>query len=232
MSFILDALKKSENERQRGDAPALHEMKMAPPRQRVATWLIVLAGLLAINIVVLCVVLLRGTHGAAPPVDAGNAPATVPAAAPAATPAAGAAPTLAPTVITPSPAPVNPPAMAQESPAAAQTPATTDDDAPAMEPPRGAAPQSNAQSAVQATGGNSGELPTYQQAATAPGANLPELALNLHSYSANPAERFVFLNMMKLREGQATPQGVRVETITPDGAILSWQGSKFLLQRQ
>lgn len=230
MSFILDALKKSENERKRGDTPALHEMKMAPPRQGVATWLIVLAGLLVINIAVLCVVLLRGTHGATPPPEAGNTAATVPAAAPAAV----AAPTPAPSVITPPPAPVNPPAMAPQPPVAAQNPATPDDDAPAVEPPRGAAGavQGNAQSGVQATGGNSGELPTYQQAATAPGANLPELALNLHSYSANPADRFIFLNMMKLREGQATPQGVRVETITPDGAVLSWQGSKFLLQRQ
>jgi general secretion pathway protein B len=231
MSFILDALKKSENERQRGDAPALHEMKMAPPRQGVATWLIVLAGLLVINIVVLSVVLLRGTHGAAPAVDAGNVPPPVPAAAPAAL----AAPTPAPIISPPAPAPLNPPAPAPEPSAAAQNPGATDDDAPAVEAPRGAAgagAQGYAQSGVQATGGNSGELPTYQQAATAAGANLPELALNLHSYSANPAERFIFLNMMKLREGQSTPQGVRVETITPDGAILSWQGSRFLLQRQ
>jgi general secretion pathway protein B len=215
MSFILDALKKSENERQRGDAPALHEMKMAPPRQGVATWLIVLAGLLVINIGVLSVVLLRGTHGAAPAVDTGNVAVPVTPVTPAA-PAAVAAPTPAPPVIIP-PEPVNPPATAAAPPA--------DDDAPAVEPPR-------VQSGVQATGGSSGELPTYQQAATAAGANLPELTLNLHSYSANPADRFIFLNMMKLREGQSTPQGVRVETITPDGAILSWQGSKFLLQRQ
>ena len=57
MSFILDALKKSESARQRADAPALYEMKMAPARPRVATWLIVLAALLVINIVVLSVVL-------------------------------------------------------------------------------------------------------------------------------------------------------------------------------
>jgi general secretion pathway protein B len=112
-----------------------------------------------------------------------------------------------------------PPAVAQET---APSP-SSDDDAPAV-----AAPRQN----VQSTGGLSGELPTYQQATTAAGASLPELALNLHSYSPNPAERFIFLNMMKLREGQSTPQGVRVETITPDGAILSWQGTKFLLQRQ
>jgi general secretion pathway protein B len=222
MSFILDALKKSETERQRGDAPALHEMKMAPPRQGVATWLIVLAGLLVINIVVLSVVLLRGTHGAPPPSDVGTvAPPATPAPAPAAVAPVTPALPLAE-------APVNPPPAT----AAAPNPATTDDDAPAVEPPRVAGTQANAQSGVQATGGNSGELPTYQQAATAPGANLPELALNLHSYSTNPAERFIFLNMTKLREGQTSSQGIRVETITPDGAILSWQGSKFLLQRQ
>jgi general secretion pathway protein B len=226
MSFILDALKKSETERQRGDGPALHEMKMAPPRQGVATWLIVLAGLLVINIVVLSVVLLRGTHGAPAPSDAGTvaAPAT-----PAPAPVALAPPTPAPTVIIAPPAPTPAAAEAPVTPppatAAAQNPAATDDDIPAVEPPRTA-------SGVQATGGSSGELPTYQQAATAPGANLPELALNLHSYSTNPAERFIFLNMTKLREGQSSPQGIRVETITPDGAILSWQGSKFLLQRQ
>ena len=72
MSFILDALKKSETERQRADAPALYEMKKAPPRQRVATWLIVLAGLLIMNVAVLSVVLLRGSHGAAPATDANN----------------------------------------------------------------------------------------------------------------------------------------------------------------
>ena len=60
MSFILDALKKSETERQRGDAPALYETKMAPPRRTVAPWLIVLAALLVINIIVLTVVALGG----------------------------------------------------------------------------------------------------------------------------------------------------------------------------
>jgi general secretion pathway protein B len=231
MSFILDALKKSETERQRGDAPALYEMKMAPPRQGVATWLIVLAALLVINIVVLSVVLLRGNHGAPAAVDAGTAAA--PVTAPVTAPAAIQPPLPAPTVITPAPEPT--PVTTPPATAAAQNPGATDDDAPAVEAPRGAAGggvQAGNQGGVEATGGNSGELPTYQQAATAPGANLPELALNLHSYSTNPADRFIFLNMTKLREGQSSPQGVRVETITPDGAILSWQGSKFLLQRQ
>ena len=85
---------------------------------------------------------------------------------------------------------------------------------------------------VRELGTGVGEVPSYEQLAGVPGANLPELKLDLHAYAANPAERFIFLNMVKLQEGQTSPQGVRVDSITPDGAILSWQGSRFVLHRQ
>jgi general secretion pathway protein B len=216
MSFILDALKKSESERQRADAPALYEMKMAPPRRGVAVWLIVLAGLLVINVIVLSVVLLRGTHGMAQ-TDAGTI-----ATAPATPPAPGAPAVAGPT----NPTPLAPPPAAAPDTASTGSAASGDaaDDAPAIEPPGGhGTANPNA---------SSGEVPSYAQAASVPGANLPELKLDLHAYAANPADRFVFLNMTKLMEGQSTPAGVRVESITPDGAILSWQGSRFFLQRQ
>lgn len=240
MSFILDALKKSETERQRADSPALYEMKMAPPRRGVAAWLIVLGALLAINIVVLLVVLLRGGHGSAATTDT-----TVPAPPPAAP--------VAPTVTaTPAPAPAPPiqSAMTVTAPpvtadnSAATGPASdsteppvgrvihqSDDDTPAVEPPRAAS--GNAPGGVtRAAGAGAGDVPSYDQAASTSGANLPSLKLDLHSYSSNPAERFIFLNMLKLREGEANPAGVRVESITPEGAILSWQGSRFLLRPQ
>jgi general secretion pathway protein B len=215
MSFILDALKKSEAQRQRSDAPTLYEMKMAPPRQRVPVWLLVLGGLLILNIGVLSVVLLRGNHSAAPQADA-TAPATAVATPPPA-PAPSPAPTAAnpPTVI----------ALGNQPTASAPVNNATApaDDAPAIEPAPGP---------PAATGNGAADVPTYDQAASVPGANLPELKLDLHAYATNPAERFVFLNMLKLKEGQSSPAGVRVEAITPDGAILSWQGSKFFLQRQ
>jgi general secretion pathway protein B len=228
MSFILDALKKSETERQRADAPALYEMKMAPPRHGVAIWLIVLAALLVINVVVLSVVLLRGSHGS-PQTDAAGTLATPPAAAPAPAPAT-AYPTV-PAAANPPPAapptatPVAPPPVAAADTATTGNAASADaaDDTPAVEPPRGNGG---------ASGAGSGDVPSYAQAASVPGANLPELKLDLHAYATNPADRFVFLNMTRLKEGQSTPSGVRVESITPDGAILSWQGSRFFLQRQ
>jgi general secretion pathway protein B len=218
MSFILDALKKSESARQRADAPALYEMKMAPARPRVATWLIVLAALLVINIVVLSVVLLRGTRSAAPQVAANTAAAPVPAAvgpsaAPGANPPALAAPS-APTAMSAAPPAAGPPADTQ----APGNTGASDDDAPAVDSAH--APAASA------------DVPSYEEVSSAPGANLPELKLDLHAYASNPADRFIFLNEVNLKEGQTSPGGVRVESITPDGAILSWQGTRFFLHSQ
>ena len=59
MSFILDALKKSENDRQRQSSPALFEVKVAAPRRNFPTWAIGLAVLLAINLALLLWFVLR-----------------------------------------------------------------------------------------------------------------------------------------------------------------------------
>ena len=72
MSFILDALKKSENDRQRQSSPALFEVKVAAPRRNFPTWAIGLAVLLGINLLILVWFLLRS--------PAPSGPAPVPAA--------------------------------------------------------------------------------------------------------------------------------------------------------
>ena len=59
MSFILDALKKSETDRQRQNGPALFEVRVAPPRSGLPLWAIGLAVLLAVNLVIVAWVLLR-----------------------------------------------------------------------------------------------------------------------------------------------------------------------------
>jgi len=71
----------------------------------------------------------------------------------------------------------------------------------------------------------------YQDAAVAAGSNLPQLRLDLHVYAARPEDRFALINMHRVHEGDALPNGVRVETITPEGVVLSHNGSKFLLPR-
>jgi general secretion pathway protein B len=243
MSFILDALKKSESERQRKSGPALFEVKVAPPKNRFGAWAFGLGALLLVNLAVVGWLLMRSParHGAAAvaaPVAAANAHEPLPQATPVALPRTVGNPNVATSVPLPAP---SPPAVAgnqgagpsedprreHASAESADAGANADDLAPAVEPPRPAARAG--EGVVRAT--TSG-LPTYQDAAAAPGANLPELRLDLHDYSPRPEDRFVFLNMTKLREGDSLPQGVRVENITPDGVILSYHGTKFVLMHE
>jgi general secretion pathway protein B len=85
--------------------------------------------------------------------------------------------------------------------------------------------QSQAQSASEEV------LPTQMDLA-AGGTALPEMHLDIHVYSARPADRFVFVNMQKYTEGQALKEGPALERITPEGAILNHRGMRFLLPRQ
>ncbi|HTL91079.1 MAG TPA: general secretion pathway protein GspB [Steroidobacteraceae bacterium] len=84
MSFILDALKKSESDRQRQSGPALYEVKVAAPRSQLPYWAIGLIVLLGVNLVIVAWALLRRPSHApdTPAVAAANVPAPAPAPAP------------------------------------------------------------------------------------------------------------------------------------------------------
>src|SRR5208337_62764 len=74
MSFILDALKKSELERQRQVVPGLMDSRAARPRTRLPLWAIGLMLLLGFNLTVLTVVLTRGGLNASHNGASGSAP--------------------------------------------------------------------------------------------------------------------------------------------------------------
>ena len=61
------------------------------------------------------------------------------------------------------------------------------------------------QAAATAAARRSGSLPSRDEV-LAQGTQLPELRLDLHVYDADPAKRFVFINMRKLREGETLPE--------------------------
>jgi general secretion pathway protein B len=99
MSFILDALKKSEVERQRQAIPGLMDTRPLPPRAKFPLWALALIALLVVNLGVLAVVM---TRSGAPVGAAGGArPAPVPEGAPA--PTAARAPGAAQSAATASP---------------------------------------------------------------------------------------------------------------------------------
>jgi general secretion pathway protein B len=231
MSFILDALKKSESDRQRQSGPALFEVKVAAPRTRLPLWAIAIAGLLAVNLAIVMWLLWRKAATRTADTSAGAQPLLAPAAA-AGPQAAGA------TTPAPAPASVPPPAPAAQPPAIAPSPvlvpnpgATSggsdnpDDYAPATEP---AAPPLLGSRVRRGTVDG---VPLYQDAAATPGTRIPQLRLDLHVFALRPQDRFVMINMHKLHEGDSLPEGVRVDRITPEGAVLSYSGSQFLLSR-
>lgn len=242
MSFILDALKKSEADRQRQSAPALFEVKVAAPRRRFPLWAIGLAALLGINVLVLAWVVLR--QPSPPPPVAQTAPAT----------------NLPPNVVyVPAvmiPQPANNQANAQingqangQTMAPAATPPEAGVVAPSVAPPLAEdpllsidepsvppdydandyAPAVTREEATATAQRRAGFLPSRNDV-LAKGTQLPDLKLDLHVYAENPADRFVFINMRKLREGESLPEGVRVDAVTPSGADLSYRGTRFTLE--
>jgi len=108
MSFILDALRKSEHERQRQTGPALVEVAVAAPKPKSNPWATAALALLVVNLVAIGVLLL---------VRSGDVPPAEPTVQSAPAGATGAAVTQAP--------PVSPPPAADAQVAVTQTlPAT------------------------------------------------------------------------------------------------------------
>ena len=261
MSFILDALKKSESDRQRQSGPSLFEVKVAPPRRTLPVWAVVVAALLLINVVVISWMLLRhpATQQPASPQDTAAARTTAPPGAPAATPAMPTASTAPPLAAPPvqqtarPPGETQPPAAAALStapPAAAPLTAAAPTTAPPAAPRGTATPAGAEQGAGQATAGGAADDPSDTAPAVEPPANagsgsgdlplyqqivgsagLPDLHLDLHVFAARPQDRFVMVNMHRLGEGDSLPNGVQVQAIRPDGVVLSYHGRRFLLPR-
>jgi general secretion pathway protein B len=216
MSFILDALKKSEAERNRKTGPVLMDMRIAHPRRRLPVWVWVIAVVLLANLALLGYVLLRGSPADTVSTGAVAAGTVLPATTP-------------PIVVTPPPA--------------GNTAALPDPTLPAApQAAGGVVMQSNE---VVSPGGASGPGTTGQPEAAADpadnalptdedlrsgGVSLPELRLSLHVYDNSPGNRFVLLNSSRLLEGQETSDGVRVERITPTGVVLSHRGRRFQMR--
>jgi general secretion pathway protein B len=216
MSFILDALKKSEAERQRQSGPALLEMRVVAPRRGLPPWALALGALLLVNLGVLAWLGLRSGNTTPPP----------PGAPTAATPAAlatsaGASPAALPGQLLPAASPLQ---AADAHDARASAPAASDeaednpaDTAPAVLPAQG-----------RAGAAGSHAVPNY----AALSATLPPLRLDLHAWSELPADRYALINMHRVREGDTLPEGAHVQQITREGVVLDYRGTEFILGRE
>ncbi len=213
MSYILDALKKSERDRAVGDdrrlpeAPATTGSFALPHR----LWPLALASGLVAGALVAVIMIWRGAAQDAPTDAARRADAPSPAHA------AGTA-TLPLAAV----AELPPVREALSSPVGGGQARGT---APSVAPPPAIAPPPQTGNPVAA------DAPFLRQKPQEFQRQLPELVVTIHVYSPDESQRILFINNREYRRGDQLLEGLRVEEIVPDGAVLSFRGERFRLRR-
>jgi general secretion pathway protein B len=213
MSFILDAVRKSEHERQRSAVPGLAHVPAATANPEVPRWVLPVIGVLAATVLVLGGAWWQSTRGSAG-ATAAAAASTRTVELPQPTPQTGAA-------VAPRAAPPRVPLAEATQPSTTSLSAATRTTLEAA-----AAPARADEPAPAAASG-----PTLPSAAAlaAEGVTLPPLRLDLLAYSERRGDRFVFVNGRKYVEGERLPEGLVLEAVEPRGAVLSHLGRRFLL---
>ena len=211
MSFILDALKKSETERQKQNTPGFADVPDATSPPRAPRWLWVLGGLLAINLVVLLGVMLRPELSPTTAMPAPNEAI---------------------------PADVSGGLSSEASFSDMVEEAKKKQTVPVAEPTTEgftnaqAEPVGRTASVVRTPEKISQIYATFNELRANGTIVLPDLHLDIHVYSEHPTDRFVFVNMSKYREHGKLTEGPVVMEITPEGVILEHLGNGFLLPRE
>jgi len=214
MSFILDALKKSESDRQGKNRPESAYIPTGAEDSSPSRWLLFVGVLLLINVVVLMIVFLKPEQASTdietlPIVKTEEAKETdsfrdlvasardrEPDSAP---PVSGPSGNSEPKEVTPRPV------ERKSAPAATPTPQ----------------PSTSAFA-----------YKTFNEVRANGTVQLPDLHLDLHVYNSAPSERFIFINMNKYGEKATLSEGPLVTEIVPEGVILEHLGTRFLLPRE
>ncbi|MGM9479965.1 general secretion pathway protein GspB [Roseateles sp. NT4] len=214
MSYILDALRRAEadRERERGQVPGLHTQPQpvddarGAAQRRWLPWagagLLLLAGIGA------------GSWWASGQRDAAaQLPSLPPAPAPQIAAAPAPAPAPAASAVLPQPAASTSPYLPPAPPPVAMAPATA--------PVVAAKPAATPAPAAEAPIPRLAELPESTRR------ELPKLAISGSVYSDNPASRFVMINGEVMREGATLGPDLVLEQIGPRELVLRFKGQRF-----
>lgn len=205
MSFILDALKKSEQERQKNHVPDLKTSHEGVSRngwmRHLRFWFLLVALFLNAGLILYWLWPSQVQPQAEAQITEENPP------------------------VSHSPAPLSP-AASEEAPVAAAPPAVPPPP-PRIEtaPPRPVPP--TAQQPVTPVAQVSSKIPDMASLSPEDRRRLPEIEISLHFYSSNPTLSMVRINGRNLREGDRVAPGLRLEQITPTGVVLDHEGTRF-----
>lgn len=246
MSYILDALKRADADRERGHVPGLHSQgEFHPATGPGASWRRPTAGVAAVLVLLTAAALtwwsLR-TPEASEPTKVRTATASAePASADTAPSATPGLPILAPepAVETPTPATAPPPSTpprpqpGQATSGVAEVNVEADaedmvDTATEAEdtvntvatrppPPPSPSPQSTLRLRPAAP----------RPMATADASGRPPVKVSGSSYSQNPAHRMLIANGKVVHEGQEIEPGLKLETVGPRSAVLNHRGTLY-----
>lgn len=216
MSYILDALRKADAERDRGNVPGIHAQPSfgggTPSNAQPAAkpWLWLAGGAGAVGIVgALAWYLMAPPHGA---MDV--------AAAPAATPAAPAPPSAPPattsTQVVPAPAPATVSKL-EVAPPVARKPK-------AAPPAASAAPLAEAKPAATAE-----KVYTLAELPDDIRRQLPNVTIGGSMYSSKPADRILIINGQVLHEGESIAPDLTLQQIRLKAALLNFKGYRYTI---
>ena len=247
MSYLLEALRKSERERQENRAvPGLQtptvEWEGRDDGRSRSPWLVVAVVAICLNTVLLALLVWR--FGFAEPETAAVSPA-LPAST-ASVPANPATQTALPPVIVvqqprePAPAVIVRERMPDELRTPALTRSTVTERVNAPEPIAGTGAGNTVRERTVARTAPVDDTTNTLSASETPPPNvnalpvdirqqLPLLTMNSHIYANNARDSFVMINGVSLNPGDEVSAGVRLIAVVPEGAILAFNGQRFLL---
>jgi general secretion pathway protein B len=223
MSYILDALKRADTERERGTVPGLHAQQRSTPSAALAArgarsglWLTVVALLVLATIAASLWVWQAPTPSSlaqsAPAPSAPNAAALAPAPAVSPVPASA-----LPAVVTPTVTPV--------APSAVVTPA------PTLVPPvfaPQALPKPAVASATKAAAPTApAALPLWSELPEELRRQMPALAITGAVYSEFPAQRMLLVNGQVATQGSEVSSELKLEEIQAHSSVFNFRGTRF-----
>jgi general secretion pathway protein B len=247
MSYILDALKKAERERGIAQVPTITTMHDLRAMPRIRLWAVCGLVILCVSAALWFFFYSPRTHigPAAPRNGADRVPSQheaqrIEESMPAEGPPLAVAPQESPKPVLTSQIPARNPKVGPSAAATSQVEAAAGLSGVAVpkpavkEPPRIPA----AQALVQPQPGAQSDSVEEKEAAPVAAQPKPNslreamagMTISVHVFSEDKAERLVFINGKKYVEGDYVEGSYLLESITPEGAVLSYQGARALLR--
>jgi general secretion pathway protein B len=235
MSYILDALRKSQQARQPGTKPrtgAVHNISLSLPG---SGWWLALGIVLLLALFITVLFFWRNTVGSLPDPPVEPAPSEPVAAAPAPAPTVPATVEKSqapPPISTRETIPVSDLSEQAKVPVPAPPPKKIMAVRPEKKPVKTQRVESSKTSvATAAIPLATDSTPLLQEMPQDFQRALPPLAVTIHVYSHDQSQRILFINNREYRQGGEIEGEIRVEDIVPDGAVLSFRGERFKLSR-